>query len=220
MSRTWRGGLVTLVAAGALSLAGCAPAPVVPVAPGSAGPSESLPTPSVVVSLGPNLTKSQFAELITSGKVGDRSLKLEKFDTSQEGDPDNEASENKEQNQAASCVKMNRLADSKLIAQAADAAGTAIVQLYDVAETPAELFVLNKQCAAEQAKLDAGSAVTPIDGGLQGAARWWVIKDPGGVYQTTVAYGNVIVYVVLDGPEKPSSLITAVQEQIDQLAKR
>ncbi|MBU4410157.1 MAG: hypothetical protein KKB93_07525 [Actinobacteria bacterium] len=186
-------------------------------------PSPSTPTgplPSPTAPLGPNLTATQFTKMIKVGKLGDRTVKLESFPKGTGSDPDNEDAENQEQSQALSCVKMNKVADEELVTQAADEEGSAVVQLFSDAGVVVDLFGLNQKCAAEQAEIDSGTAVKTVETGQEGSAMWWLIKDPEGNYQATVGYGNVLAYVLLEGPDKPVSLVTSLRDQVDEVAKK
>lgn len=198
-----------------LTVTGCgsAPAPTPSSVP-------STPNPTPTVPLGPALTAAQYDKLVASGTLGDRKVKLVAVKPSSNEDPDGEGSENQQANQAVSCVAMNKLADSRVKSQAADEAGGVIVQLYNDAPTVVELVSLNQKCAAEEAKLDAGTAVTMLGAGQEGSAMWWLTKDPGGLYQVTIGYGNVLAYTLLDGPDVPTSLVVAVRGQVDELAKK
>lgn len=208
--RRWVAAGVAGVAA-ALMLSGCASAEVQPSA--SAASSGSVLTP------GPTLTKTQFANLVASGKLGSQSLTLLTFVDSEGGDPDNEGSENQEQSEAASCVKMNKLADAQLVSQAADDDAGAIVQTYKTAKIAAELFDLNQKCAVEQAELDDSTAVKVVDSGVEGSARWWLSKDPTGEYQATIAYGNLMAFVMMNNADKPTAFVASVAAQADEMAK-
>jgi len=183
-------------------------------------PTQTDPLPSPTVPLGPNLTATQFTTMLKAGKLGDRTVKLESFPKGTGSDPDNEDAENQEQSQALSCVKMNKVADEELVSQAADEEGSAVVQLFSDAGVVVDLFGLNQKCAAEQADIDSGTAVKTIETGQEGSAMWWLIKDPEGNYQATVGYGNVLAYVLLEGPDKPVSLVTSLRAQVDEVAKK
>lgn len=198
-----------------LTVTGCgsAPAPTSSSVP-------ATPNPTPTVPLGPALTAAQFDKLVGSGTLGDRKVTLVPVTASSNEDPDREGSENQEANQAVSCVAMNKLADSRVKKQATDEAGGVIVQLYNDAPTVVELVNLNQKCAAEEAKLDAGTSVTSLGAGQEGSAMWWLSKDPDGLYQVTIGYGNVMAYTLLDGPDVPTSLILAVRSQVDELAKK
>ncbi len=180
----------------------------------------STPNPTPTVPLGPALTVAQFDKLVSSGTLGDHKVALTPFESSSNEDPDGEGSENQEANQAVSCVAMNKLADARVKAQAADETGGVVVQLYGDAPTVVELVGLNQKCAAEEAKLDAGTAVTSLGAGQEGSAMWWLSRDPGGVYQVAIGYGNVMAFSLLDGPDVPTSFVVAVRSQVDELAKK
>jgi hypothetical protein len=158
--------------------------------------------------------------MIKAGKLGDRTAKLEDFPKGTGSDPDNEDAENQEQSQALSCVKMNKIADEKLVSQAADEEGNAVVQLFSDAGVVVDLFGLNQKCAAEQDEIDSGTAVKTVETGQEGSAMWWLIKDPEGKYQATIGYGNVLAYVLVEGPDKPVSMVTSLRAQVDEVAKQ
>jgi len=203
-------GLIALLA---VTGCGSAPAPTTSSVPSS-------PNPSPTVPLGPALTAAQFDKLVAGGKLGDRSVKLAVVEPSSNEDPDREGSENQQANQAVSCVAMNKLADSRVKVQAADESGAVIVQLYNDAPTVLELVNLNQKCAAEEAKLDAGTAVTTVGAGQDGSAMWWLTKDPGGLFQVTIGYGNVLVYGLVENGDDPTPLVKAVHAQIDEYARK
>lgn len=213
-----RSGAVALLAGVVLvvSTFGCTPSPSPTPAATSASPT---PMPSPTAPPGPALTKAQFAKLIKSGKMGDRKVNLKRFSTNQNSDPDNEDAENKEQSEAKSCVEVNRLADAQLLDQAAEEEGGVVVQLFAKVEVADELFRLNQTCAAEQAKLDADNALTTLGQGVEGSARWWLIKDPEGLHQITIAYGNVMAYAAMEAADQPEPLVVSLVAQADQLAK-
>lgn len=213
MRRMPKVAVMGLVALLAVTGCGSAPNPTAPSAPSS-------PNPSPTVPLGPALTAAQFDKLVAGGKLGDHSVKLVVVKPSSNEDPDREGSENQQANQAVSCVAMNKLADSRVKVQAVDDTGGVIVQLYNDAPTVVELVNLNQKCAAEEAKLDAGTAVTTLGSGQDGSAMWWLTKDPDGMFQVTIGYGNVLAYSLVEGGGDPTPLVKAVHAQIDELAKK
>jgi hypothetical protein len=214
VNRAGRWGAVAAAMAWGLLMTGCSSAP----APSSSVQTGPLPSPSVP--LGPNLTAKQFTAMVKAGKVGDHTVKLAIVEASSGSDPDNEDAENQEQSQAVSCVKMNKIADSKLVTQAADEEGSVIVQVFDDSGVVVDVFALNQKCAAEQAEIDSDTAVKTVDSGEEGSAMWWLIKDPEGNYQATIGYGNVMAYVTLEGSDKPISLVTSLRDQVDAVAKQ
>jgi hypothetical protein len=208
----WR---VAVMAAGAVTglvLAGCTAGPV-------ATPSVPATAATPTVAPGPRLTATQFEQFLKLGKLGTQTVALKSFPKSSGSDPDGEGSENQSQSRALSCVKMNKVADAEVVSQAADDAGGAVVQLFTSVEVANELFELNQKCAAEEAKLDAGTAVTPVDAGTEGSARWWLTKDPEGVYQVSIFYGNVSVFLIVANADKPIALVNGFAAQVDQIAK-
>lgn len=213
MRRMPKVAVMGLIALLAVTGCGSAPAPTTSSVPSS-------PNPSPTVPLGPALTAAQFDKLVAGGKLGDRSVKLAVVEPSSNEDPDREGSENQQANQAVSCVAMNKLADSRVKVQAADESGAVIVQLYNDAPTVLELVNLNQKCAAEEAKLDAGTAVTTLGAGQDGSAMWWLTKDPDGLFQVTIGYGNVLVYSLVENGDDPTPLVKAVHAQIDEFARK
>lgn len=213
MRRMPKAAVMGLIALLAVTGCGSAPAPTTSSVPSS-------PNPSPTVPLGPALTAAQFDKLVAGGKLGDRSVKLAVVEPSSNEDPDREGSENQQANQAVSCVAMNKLADSRVKVQAADESGAVIVQLYNDAPTVLELVNLNQKCAAEEAKLDAGTAVTTLGAGQDGSAMWWLTKDPDGLFQVTIGYGNVLVYSLVENGDDPTPLVKAVHAQIDEFARK
>lgn len=227
MNVAWRATLVTVAASAVVVLVACtsAPTPVPPStgtpatsASGSGTPSAS-PSPTPVPEPGPSLTKSQFADLISSGKVAGRNATLAPVSIDDEDDPDGEATESEQQSEAKSCVKMYKAAAKNLIEQASDDAGTAVMQRYSSPATASELFVLNRDCAGEQAKFDPANGTTTVAEGVVGSAQWWLSKDPDLNYQVTLCYGNVMAYVMVESGADSEALTRAFMSEVDEAGK-
>ncbi len=227
MNLAWRATLVTVAASAAVVLVACtsAPTPSAPVSTsGSASPSITVtasPTPSTTPSAapGPTLTKAQFADLISSGKLGNRDAALKPVSIDEENDPDGEGTEGEQQSEAKSCVKMHQAAATSLLEQASDDAGTAAMQRYRSPAAAAELFGLNRACATEQAGFDPANGTTTVADGSVGSALWWLSKDPELNYQVTLSYGNVMAYSVVEADADSEAVARAFIGQVDEAAK-
>jgi len=224
----WWASAVTVVASSVLVLVACtsaptpsSPAPVssapATVAPVGTPTPSPLPTPTVPP--GPTLTKAQFSALISTGKIGNRDASLKPASIEGADDPDGEGKEGEQQSEAKTCVKMYQVSAKELRSQASDDDQGAVMQLYSDPASASELFDLNRTCAAEQAKYSPETSFTEVAVGQEGSARWWFSKDPDLNYQVTVAYGNVIAYILVDADTDSVALTRAFVAQIDDASR-
>lgn len=229
MNLAWRATLVTVAASAVAVLVACtsAPTPSVPApGTGSSSPSatataapDATASASPSAAPGPTLTKAQFAGLTSTGKVGNRDAALAPVSIDAEDDPDGEGAEGEQQSEAKSCVKMYKAAAKSLLEQASDDAGTAVMQRYSSSAAAAELYGLNRACAAEQAQFDPANGTTTVADGSVGSALWWLSKDPDLNYQVTLCYGNVMAYVVVPADTDTEALTRAFMAQVDAAGK-
>jgi hypothetical protein len=225
----WRATLVTVAATSAVVvLVACAPAPTPspPVPSGSPTPSATVtvsaspsPSPTPSAEPGPALTKSQFAALISTGKLGTVGANLKPVSIDEEGDPDSEGAEGEEQSEAKSCVKMYQAAGKTLLEQAADDDMGAVMQRYSTIAAAAELYRLNRACLAEQARYSPENGVSVVADGTVGSALWWTSKDPDLNYQVTVVYGNVMAYSLVSADTDEGALVRAFIAQVDEAGR-
>lgn len=221
----WWASAVTVVASSVLVLVACtsapSPSPSAPVTSAPAGTVAPVgtptptPLPTPTVPPGPTLTKAQFSALISTGKIGNRDASLKPASTEGADDPDGEGKEGEQQSEAKSCVKMYQVSAKELRSQAADDDQGAVMQLYSDPASASELFDLNRTCAAEQAKYSPETSFREVAVGQEGSGRWWFSKDPDLNYQVTVAYGNVIAYILVDADTDAVALTRAFIAQID-----
>jgi hypothetical protein len=227
----WWATALTVVASSALVLVACtsAPAPSVPAVPATSSPTPIIvapdgtptptPLPTPTAPPGPTLTKAQFSALISSGKIGTREATLKPASIDGADDPDGEDKEGEQQSEAKSCVKMYQVSGKALLSQASDDDQGAVMQLYSGPAVASQLFDLNRTCAAEQAKYSPDTSFTEVAVGQDGSARWWFSKDPDLNYQVTVAYGNVLAYILVDADTDAAALTRAFIAQIDDASQ-
>lgn len=225
----WWATALTVVAASALVLVACTsapppptPAPSVPSTATTAVPAGTpspTPLPTPTVPPGPTLTKAQFADLISTGKIGDRDANLKPASTEGASDPDGEGKEGEQQSEAKSCVKMYQVSAKELLAQASDDDQGSVVQLYSKPAVTTQLFDLNRTCAAEQAKYSPETSFVEVKVGQEGSARWWFSRDPDLNYQVTVAYGNLIAYILVEADTDPVALTRAFITQVEDASQ-
>ena len=225
----WWATALTVAASSVLVLVACtsAPAPPTPPATVPATVSTAVPTgtptptplPTPTVPPGPTLTKAQFSDLISAGKIGDRDANLKPASTEGADDPDGEGKEGEQQSEAKACVKMYQVSAKELLAQASDDDQGSVMQLYSKPAVASQLFDLNRTCAAEQAHYSPETSFTEVAVGQEGSARWWFSKDPDLNYQVTVAYGNVIAYILVEADTDPAALTRAFISQVEDAAQ-
>lgn len=232
MNLAWRATLVTIAAASAFVLVACAAAPVPspspatglsPSAVGTESTPSSSPTPSLSPSPsprpGPTLTKAEFARLVVSGKIGTRDANLARADITGAKNPDGEAEEDEEQSEAKSCVKLHKLARSRLRDQASDADQQAVLQLFATPSDVADLFTLNRACVEQEAGFSPETALTSVADGSEGSAQWWLTRDPDGNHQATIGYGNVMAFLTVEADVDTAALTRAFASQLDEVGK-
>ena len=218
----WWATVVTVIASSALVLVACTSAPAPSTPPASspvatlapAGTPTPTPLPTPTVPPGPTLTKAQFSALIATGKIGDRDAALKPASIDGADDPDGEGKEGQQQSEARTCVKMYQVSAKELVSQASDDDQGSVMQLYSKPAVASELFDLNRTCAAEQAKYSPETSFTELAVGQEGSGRWWFSKDPDLNYQVTLAYGNVMAYILVDADTDPAALTRAFIAQV------